>query len=158
MSVKKIAPLILLLGLCVLVGCKETNADPQSLTRAPLIVEMPDGRTVTINVELATTPEQQQKGLMFREEMADDTGMLFIFDTPREIGFWMKNTLIPLDMIFIAPTSGIIHKIHRNAIPHDKRSIPSNGITKAVLEINAGLSDRLGIVEGSKIIFPDGAQ
>ena len=139
----------------MLMGCKETNADTQFLTRTPLNIETPDGRTITLNVELATTPIQQQKGLMFREEMADDTGMIFIFDTPREIGFWMKNTLIPLDMIFIAPTSGIIHKIHRNAVPHDLRSIPSNGITKAVLEINGGLSDKLGITEGSKVILPD---
>lgn len=157
MSVRTLAP-ILILVLCVLIGCKDTSADAQTSALTPITIQTIDGKTITLNVELATTPEQQQKGLMFRETLSDESGMLFMFNTPREIGFWMKNTLIPLDMIFIAPTSGIIHKIHRNAIPHDLRSIASDGITKAVLEINGGLSDRLGIIEGSKVILPDEAQ
>ena len=152
MSVNKFFSCVCLLFLLT-TGCKETNAESKNLNLAPLTIENPDGRKIDFKIEMASTPEQQQKGLMFREQMPDNQGMVFIFDPPRQAAFWMKNTLIPLDMIFIAPDNRI-HRIHRNARPHDLRSIPSNGITKAVLEINGGMSDKLGIFEGAKVILP----
>ena len=147
---------LILFTLFVLVGCKEPAATniPASNTLHPIKIHTLDDRILELNVQMAITPKQQQKGLMFRESMPDDEGMLFIFNPPREVGFWMKNTLIPLDMLFIAP-GGVVHKIHRGAVPHDLRSIPSDGITHAVLEINSGMSDKLQLIEGAKIIWPN---
>ncbi|MEM8556083.1 MAG: DUF192 domain-containing protein [Pseudomonadota bacterium] len=105
---------------------------------------------VTFDIELALTPAERNRGLMFRESMAMDAGMLFIFDPPRQVAFWMRNTLIPLDMIFI-DRQGVVEKVHANAIPHDETGIPSDGPVYGVLEINGNLSAGLGIEPGSRI-------
>lgn len=101
-------------------------------------------------VELVDTPDSRARGLMFRESMPDDQGMLFDFRTDRPVSFWMKNTLIPLDMIF-TDRNGVILHIHHDAIPHDRTSIPSVVPIRAVLEINAGLSRLLGIKVGGRL-------
>jgi uncharacterized protein len=106
-----------------------------------------DGKKYDFNVELAVTPEQQARGLMNRTELEKKSGMLFIFPQEQEISFYMKNTLIPLDMIFIK-RNGVIHRVHKNAIPNDLTSIPSNGPTYAVLEVIGGLTSELDIREG----------
>lgn len=129
-----------------LLAC-DNNVMAQS-SRAEIVSQ--DGKTHGFDVELALTPLQQQKGLMNRSSMADDAGMLFFFGDEAPRAFWMKNTLIPLDIIFIKQ-NGIIHHIHENAIPHDLTSIPSQGDVAAVLEINGGLSAKLGIARGDKV-------
>lgn len=101
-------------------------------------------------VEIALTPEQQRDGLMHRTEMPDNAGMLFVFGTEDERSFWMKNTLISLDIIFIAK-NGVITHIHENAVPEDLTPILSNGPAAAVLELNGGMAKKLNIKPGDKI-------
>lgn len=102
-------------------------------------------------VELALSAEQQRQGLMNRSSLPEDGGMLFWFGGEEvERSFWMKNTLIPLDLIFIR-LDGTIHHIHHNAIPYDLSPIPSNGAVAAVLEIKGGMSKNLGIQIGDHI-------
>ncbi len=101
-------------------------------------------------IELAVTQEEMTKGLMFREELDPGAGMLFLFETDSERAFWMKDTLIPLDIIFIR-TDGTIHRIHSMASPQDLTRIRSNGPVRAVLEVNGGLSETLGIKAGDTV-------
>jgi uncharacterized protein len=115
-----------------------------------LSITTPEGKTHNFNVELATTPEQLRDGLMFRTKLADDAGMLFVFQTVEPVSFWMKNTLIPLDMLFIKP-DGTLAKVHANAQPNDETGIPSEVPVRAVLEIRGGRATELGVVAGSRI-------
>jgi len=103
-------------------------------------------------VEIAATPQEQQRGLMFREDMPLSRGMLFTYDTPRRMSFWMRNTLIELDILFI-DSRGIIQRIHHRAQPLDETVI-DGGRGIAVLEINGGLSKRMGIAVGSEVQHP----
>lgn len=104
-------------------------------------------------VELADDPQSRAQGLMFRESLPRSAGMLFIFDRPDRAVFWMENTLIPLDMLFIDPT-GVVRHIHRQARPRDRTPIDGGENVLMVLEINGGLSDRLGIDTGSELRHP----
>jgi uncharacterized membrane protein (UPF0127 family) len=101
-------------------------------------------------IEIADDAAERAQGLMHRESLPKLSGMLFIYDTPGDLTFWMRNTLIPLDMIFIDPTGRITH-IHENAIPHDETGISGGDGNLAVLEINGGLARSLGITVGSEI-------
>jgi uncharacterized membrane protein (UPF0127 family) len=105
------------------------------------------------SVELAVTPEEQARGLMFRDHMDDAAGMLFLFPDRSQRSFWMKNTLIPLDMLFI-DSDGRIMKVHRRAVPGSLDSIHSDYPVSAVLEINGGLAKRLGIRAGDRVEHP----
>ena len=101
-------------------------------------------------VELARTAQEQARGLMFRTAMGADEGMLFPFDPPRDASFWMKNTVIPLDIIFIG-TDGRVLNINANAEPYSLEPRSSAGIAKAVLELNGGRAAALGIVPGAQV-------
>lgn len=105
------------------------------------------------NVEVVDTPEGRQRGLMYRQSLAPDAGMLFDFKRSEPVSFWMMNTFIPLDMIFIRE-DGTIANIHVNAIPHDRTGIPSDGPVMFVLEIPGGRSVELGIEAGDTIEHP----
>ena len=104
-------------------------------------------------VEIADDFDERAQGLMFRESMARGAGMLFLYDDAHAATFWMKNTLIPLDMIFIRP-DGTIQHVHENAIPGDLTGISGGDGVIAVLEINGGLAARLGIAEGDAMQHP----
>lgn len=104
-------------------------------------------------VEVADDPRERGRGLMFVESMPTLNGMLFVYDTPQHATFWMRNTLIPLDMIFTG-ANGEILKIHENAIPLDETTIDGGTDVLFVLEINGGLSTRLGIQEGDALQHP----
>jgi uncharacterized membrane protein (UPF0127 family) len=104
-------------------------------------------------VELATTPDQMQLGLMFRTALPADQGMLFIYPSEQQVSFWMKNTLIPLDMLFIG-ADGHIRHIAQRAIPHDETPIASIEEVKSVLEVNGGTVERLGIKTGDLVRSP----
>lgn len=112
-----------------------------------------DGEELYFHVELAKTGAQKSQGLMYRTDMPENEGMLFLFNSPSKLSFWMKNTLIPLDMLFLHP-DGTIHHIHHNAKPQDETSITSKYDSKAVLELNGGTADKMGIKEGDKVIHP----
>ncbi len=103
-----------------------------------------------IKVEIADDDEERRVGLMYREELAPGTGMLFDFGETRPVSMWMKNTLIPLDMAFI-DKSGVIRRIAENTTPRSLESIPSGTPVSAVLEVNAGVFERLGVKPGDKV-------
>ena len=105
------------------------------------------------NVEIADDPVEQAKGLMFREKLPASSGMLFIYDKPRHASFWMKNTLIPLDMLFL-DYKGRVLKIKHNARPRDLTPIDGGADVSLVLEINAGLAKAMGITVGSALRHP----
>jgi uncharacterized membrane protein (UPF0127 family) len=125
----------------------------------PLAACADDGRLViksangdhAFSVEVVDTPEARAKGLMFRTDLAPDAGMLFDFKESRPVAFWMQNTLIYLDMVFITE-EGLIANIHANAIPHDTTSIPSDGPVMFVLEIPGGRAAELGLKPGDRVI------
>ena len=105
------------------------------------------------SVEIVDTEETRALGLMHRERLPRSAGMLFIYDAPTEPSFWMRNTLIPLDMVFVNP-QGQVTRIHPDAIPHDTTPIPGGPNVLMVLEINGGLSRTLGMTEGSELRHP----
>ena len=104
-------------------------------------------------VEMAVTPEEQAKGLMFRRELPEGQGMLFDFQRDQELSFWMKDTYISLDMIFIRG-DGRIHRIAENTVPLSERMVPSQGPVRAVLEVIAGTSRKFGIAPGDRVAHP----
>ncbi len=105
------------------------------------------------DVYVALTSEQHRRGLMFVREMADTTGMLFVHRRSRTLSIWMKNTYIPLDIVFFAADGRIVN-IHENAQPHTLKSRRSAEAVNYVLELNGGTSERLHIDTDSRVILP----
>lgn len=101
----------------------------------------------SFDVSVVDTPESRAQGLMFVTELADDAGMLFDFKEERPVSFWMRNTFIPLDMIFVG-ADGVVKNVHVNARPQDPTSIPSDGAVQFVLEIPGGRSVEIGLEAG----------
>src|SRR5262245_23566585 len=120
--------------------------------RSSLVIDT-GARQIKFDVELALNDVERARGLMFREKLGPYEGMLFDFYREAPVGFWMKNTLIPLDMVFIAG-DGTIRHIHANAKPHSTDTIPSEYPVRAVLEINGGSARLLGIKPGDKVKHP----
>jgi uncharacterized membrane protein (UPF0127 family) len=110
------------------------------------------GKPHVFRVELAMTSQQQALGLMFRTAMGVDEGMIFPMRPPRLASFWMHNTVLPLDLIFIG-TDGRIMTIAANAVPYDDTNLDSGGITSGVLELNGGRAAQLGIKVGDKVVW-----
>lgn len=143
-----------------LTSCEEEKkedsieTDPITFTKeGELYLIKASGDTLRkLDIELAETPYEHQTGLMYRESMEDDQGMLFIYETERVRSFYMKNTYIPLDIIYYGADSTLV-SIQKNATPRDETSLPSDGPTQFVLEINGGLSDQWGIEDGDRIDF-----
>jgi uncharacterized membrane protein (UPF0127 family) len=108
------------------------------------------GRTHKFTVEVARSPDEQARGLMFRESLAPDRGMIFPYDPPEAASFWMKNTLIPLDMIFIRE-DGTIARIADNTVPQSLEQVGAGEPVAAVLEIAGGRSAELGITESDTV-------
>jgi uncharacterized protein len=122
---------------------------PSGLEQVPLTIKTAKG-SASFTVEVAQTPEQQSQGLMYRQSLAPDRGMIFPRDPPGDASFWMKNTLIPLDLIFIR-SDGTIARIAEKAVPMSLDPIPSLEPIGAVLEIAGGRSAELGIKPGDKV-------
>ena len=120
------------------------------LEQMPLTITTANGKTHRFTVEVARTPEQQAQGLMNRESLGPDRGMIFPYDPPVAASFWMKNTLIPLDMIFIR-ADGIIARIEANTVPLSLDPVAAGEPVAAVLELAGGRSAELGIGEGAKV-------
>lgn len=112
-----------------------------------------DWGQAAFTVEVADDAEERAQGLMNRESMAKTAGMLFVYPAPKRVGFWMKNTLIELDMIF-SDRTGTVRRVHHRAQPHDERPIMGGRAIQYVLEINGGLAAQLGISEGSQLRHP----
>jgi uncharacterized membrane protein (UPF0127 family) len=111
------------------------------------------GRVHVFAVEMASTPAEQAKGLMDRRELPEGQGMLFDFHHEQPTSFWMKNTYIPLDMIFIRG-DGRILRIAENTVPLSEALIPSGGPVRAVLEVSGGTAKKLGIAPGDRVAHP----
>jgi uncharacterized membrane protein (UPF0127 family) len=117
----------------------------------PLTIRSSSG-THQFDVDVAATPEQQERGLMFVKSLAGDRGMIFPYDPPQTVSFWMKNTLIPLDIIFIRSDGTIVRITHAKAL--DETPLPSGEPIAAVLEIRGGRASELGIKEGDVASWP----
>ena len=117
----------------------------------PLVIHT-GGSAYKFEVEVVTTPDTRAQGLMFRKSMAANAGMLFIYPGEQAVSFWMKNTLIPLDMLFLKADGSIAHIAH-NAVPMDETPIDSGAAVKAVLEVNGGTANALGIKEGDRVEY-----
>lgn len=125
-------------------------AQPQpTLPQSDLVIQTGKGPQ-RFRVELADNDQSRARGMMFRTSMAPDAGMLFDFKQEQMASFWMRNTLLPLDMLFIR-ADGTILNIHQRAIPRDETGINSAGPVRAVLEVNGGTTARLGIKAGDKV-------
>ena len=122
---------------------------PAGLEQAPLTITS-GGQAHNFTVEVARTPEEQQQGLMFRESLAPDRGMIFPYDPPQAASFWMKNTLIPLDMVFVR-ADGTIARIEENTAPLSLEPVAAGEPVGAVLEIAGGRSAELGIHAGDRV-------
>lgn len=133
--------------------CSASLAQAQAACRADTVFLRGDWGQARFTVELADTPQTRSRGLMFRESMPRSVGMLFIYDRPQRATFWMRNTLISLDMIFTDET-GVVQHVHHEAIPGDETTIDGGSRILTVLEINGGLAKAMGIVPGSQIRHP----
>lgn len=136
-------------------ACQATEPSTRSaagLQQVPLSIKTSVGKTHRFLVEVAATPAQQEKGLMFRTELGPDAGMIFPMVPPRHAAFWMRNTLIPLDMIFVRP-DGSIARIAAMTAPHSLVPVYSGEPVAAVLEIAGGRAAALNIKEGDLVVW-----
>jgi uncharacterized membrane protein (UPF0127 family) len=142
----------LLVGLPIALAAAAARAQEAELTypRSSLVIATAGGREIKFDVDLALDDVHRSHGLMFRKKLGPYEGMLFDFFQEMPVSFWMKNTLIPLDMLFIA-ADGTIKHIAANAVPMSTDTIPSQFPVRAVLEINGGSAALLGIKPGDKV-------
>jgi hypothetical protein len=145
-----------LAALLVATACAAAPAMAASPAAAPAV----DDLTIAtasgdhhFEVEVMRTREELERGLMFRRQMAADHGMLFDFGSPQPVTMWMKNTYLPLDMVFIA-ADGRVVSVKRNAEPLSETTIYSGGLVLGVLELNAGAAERIGVKPGDKVTDP----
>jgi uncharacterized membrane protein (UPF0127 family) len=125
---------------------------------APELLDLrDDDSTLRFRVEVADTEASRARGLMHRDSMPQFSGMLFVYPRPGPVAFWMRNTRIPLDMLFFDET-GRLTAIHENAVPFDETPIPGGNDVLFVLEINGGMASQLGIDLGSELRHPAVAQ
>ena len=124
---------------------RRADARVESLELVPAV-----GRPVRFNVEVVDNDATRERGLMYRRSLGPNAGMLFDFQSPRSVSFWMKNTYIPLDIIFIAPDGAILN-IAERATPLSETPLPSAGPVRGVLEIAGGRAAALGVRAGDKV-------
>ena len=129
------------------------RAQDAPLTKIEPLTIATDGDATMFTVEIADTDASRERGLMFRQRLPEDRGMLFDFGEPRPVSMWMKNTYIPLDMIFISRAGKVI-SIARDAEPMSETIIPSGGPAYAVLELNGGAAARIGLKVGDEVRHP----
>lgn len=152
-------------ALLMLAACSPVTAEGRQEPSASLVRHAESGLEVVpltiasggkvhrFRVEVARTSAEQAKGLMFRTTMGPNEGMIFPRDPPMQASFWMKNTVIPLDLLFIG-ADGRIESIAAKAVPYSLEPIPSRGPVAAVLELNGGRAAQLGIAPGDKVSWP----
>jgi uncharacterized protein len=143
---------------CLLIAaCLLPLPDPAAAAESSTVAPSPSFKKIMVGktplrVEVASTPEKQERGLMFRQSLPEEEGMLFIFKEPRELNFWMRNTLIPLDIAFIG-ADGVILNIHQAKPLDESIQYRSAGAAKYVVETNQGWFSRHGIRPGDKVIL-----
>ncbi|PYE42612.1 hypothetical protein DFI02_106185 [Rhizobium sp. PP-F2F-G20b] len=142
---------ILVVGM--LLSAAPCYAADVTFEKAPLRIATTDGKTHIFTVELALDSNQRAQGLMFRREMPADHGMFFDFGQTRQVMMWMKNTFLPLDMLFVSK-DGKVETIHENAVPHSESIIDSRVPVAYVVELNAGVAKTLSITPGAHVELP----
>ncbi len=131
--------------LCIVFGCHEPGS------AAPVVeILLKTGDSLTVTVEVAATREQRELGLMYRNELPEMNGMFFVFPKETKLSFWMKNTPLPLDILFINSKFQIVH-VEKNTVPYSTAHIPSIHPAKYVLEVNGGFCERKGVVRGATV-------
>lgn len=157
---KKKNLMLVVAGVCLMTACK-SEPEHESIETAPiefkkegeLLLVKPQGDTIQqLDIEIADNSYEQETGLMYRKEMKEDRGMLFVYDQAAMHNFYMKNTYIPLDIIFFGSDSTAV-SYKENAEPLDESLIPSQKPAQFILEINAGLVEKWNIELGDKIDF-----
>lgn len=141
---------VALAGLDIAGRAAEPTGPQPELPKEKLVIVTHDGRRLDFDVEMALTPEQQVTGLMFRKSVPENGGMLFDWGKPQESQMWMRNTLVPLDMVFINQ-DGTIRSIAENTVPESMAIIDSRGPVRATLELAAGVTAKLDIRVGDKV-------
>jgi uncharacterized membrane protein (UPF0127 family) len=139
----------LALAACVALAVPALGQALVTFEKSELVIESGAGKH-RFAIELARTSDQQRQGLMFRQKLAADAGMLFLYDPPRPAAMWMMNTLIPLDMLFIGADGRIVN-IRERAVPGSTETIESAGPVRAVLELNGGTVARLKLKPGDRV-------
>ncbi len=147
---------LLLVGLALAGPLMQTTAMAQAITEKAVIATQA-GQQHVFTVEMARSVEQKRRGLMFRTSLAADAGMMFDFQTPQLIAMWMKNTLIPLDMLFIDDRGRIVF-IAENTTPESLDTIAPPSPARAVLEVAGGTAARLKLAVGDRVRWPSGPQ
>lgn len=137
---------ILAASLLAVVACSKAAA-------GPVVTVHSASGDASVTVELALTHEEQARGLMYRTELAEDAGMLFVFDDEAERTFWMSNTPISLDIIYVKGDSSIV-SIAAHTTPYSEKTIPSRGPARYVLEVPAGWAGRHGVKAGDRLTLP----
>lgn len=137
------------LGLFALLALSACNSAPA----APVVTVHSASGDAEVTVELARTREELSRGLMYRTELAEDAGMLFVFAGEAERSFWMKNTPIPLDILYIRD-DGTVHSIAANTTPYSEKNVPSRGPARYVLEVPGGWAARHGVKPGDRVSLP----
>lgn len=156
------------LGRCVAIGClvslacstsRSEHAARQTApirnaenTASRVVLEPPGQEPVEVQVEIARTEQERARGLMFRKQLPENHGMLFVFDRPEHLSFWMKNTYLPLDMVFITDEMRVLGVVE-NATPLSTQSQQVPGNSQFVLEVNAGFCQAHGVRDGSRVRF-----
>jgi uncharacterized protein len=135
--------------LCAMLASGTANA---KMRRDALMLVTARGEHA-FEVEIASTPEEKAMGLMFRTSLDDKAGMLFPYSPPQEATMWMRNTYISLDMVFIR-ADGTVHRIEQRTEPFSERVIASGGDVAAVLELRAGIAERVGLKPGDRVRHP----
>ena len=126
---------------------EETKTLKNAYSFDKIVIKTKKGKTYSVLVEIADKENLREKGLMFREVLSENSGMFFIFEKQKHVSFWMKNTFISLDLLFVN-SKGVITKIFRDSKPHSLQPIPSEKAVKAVIEVNAGFTKKRGIMVG----------
>ncbi len=139
--IQVLLPLLLVAGI----------ARAEEPARVPLDILSAGGVEHRFEVEIAATPEERGRGLMFRDELAADRGMLFIFPRRERVAMWMRNTRIPLDMLFIDDDGRVI-QIHQRTVPYSEATVASRKRVRYVLELPGGTADRLGLAVGDRVV------
>jgi hypothetical protein len=148
-----LSPAFAVLVLTFAGGCALAAAGPQTGLPVEAITVDAKAGPHSFTVEVAADEQSRETGLMFRKTMAPDAGMLFDFREPQDVSFWMENTILPLDMLFVR-ADGTIARIKQNATPFSRENIPSGEPVQLVIELNAGRVQALGIREGGHVHAP----